>query len=161
MRKKEKLWQKSMRMLCTTCTHHAQVCTHTHTHTDSALNTHCNTWCPAGAARLPSPALQPSGSISVPAHSSEDTKHTTFKWLLSFQHDWQSAGSLSKRKHCIQKRLRSKFHLILIPGADNCSCQVSKQSKLLIQTGLRCIFNLDLVLKRTVMRSYHWDTSSI
>lgn len=67
-KKRGKLWQEALRILHTTRTHNVQVDI-----PRQSLNTHCNTWCPAGAVHPPSPAPLPSGSISVPAHSSEDT----------------------------------------------------------------------------------------
>lgn len=55
-----------------------------HTNRVSAWNTHCNTWCLAGAVHPPDPALLPSGSTSVPAHSSEDTnKHFLMVAVIS------------------------------------------------------------------------------
>lgn len=67
-KKREKLWQEALRILYTARTHYVQVDIQR-----QSLKTHCNTWCPAGVVHPPSPAPLPSGSISVPAQSSEDT----------------------------------------------------------------------------------------
>lgn len=123
---------------------------HTLTYTDLALNTHCNTWCPAGAVRPPSPALLPSGSTSVPAHSSEVTNTQLSNGCSDFSmSDTLVYEVLILIANYQTTLLRFKFHLtfnlILFLVPKTVAARLATQSKLQIKMGLRgCILNLDI-----------------
>lgn len=127
--------------------------THIHRHTELALDTHCNTWCPAGAVRPPSPALLPSGSISAPAHSSEVTNTQLSNGCSDFSMSDTLVYEVSILIANYQTTsLRFKFHLtfnfILFLVPKTVAASLATQSKLQIKMGLRvCILNLDMVLK--------------